>query len=88
MYKLENSDVIELTAVIGIEEHSRRLKRAQNKGYQTFLMESRRLIDHPNLADIVFDATSAKAHLNHARILKEMGKKVVDLTPAAVGPFF
>lgn len=88
MYKLENSDVIELTAVIGIEEHSEGLKRAQNKGYQTFFNGIQALIDHPDLADIVFDATSAKAHLNHAKILKEMGKKVVDLTPAAVGPFF
>lgn len=88
MYKLENSDVIELTAVIGIGEHSEGLKRAQNKGYQTFFNGIQALIDHPDLADIVFDATSAKAHLNHAKILKEMGKKVVDLTPAAVGPFF
>lgn len=88
MYKLENSEVIELTAVIGIEEHSEGLKRARNKGYQTFFNGIQSIVDNPDLADIVFDATSAKAHLHHAKILKELGKKVVDLTPAAVGPFF
>ena len=37
-------------------------------------------------ADIVFDATSAKAHLYNAKVLKEAGIKVIDMTPAAVGP--
>jgi len=37
--------------------------------------------------DVVFDATSANAHIMHARILQECGKRVVDLTPAAVGPY-
>jgi acetaldehyde dehydrogenase len=38
-------------------------------------------------ADIVFDATSAKAHLYNAKVLKEAGIKVIDMTPAAVGPY-
>src|SRR5699024_4032618 len=42
----------------------------------------------PELADLVFDATSAKAHAHHAEVLKELDKMVIDLTPAAVGPFF
>ena len=36
---------------------------------------------------IVFDATSAKAHLHNAPILKQAGKIVMDMTPAAVGPY-
>ncbi|MFD1707538.1 acetaldehyde dehydrogenase (acetylating) [Siminovitchia sediminis] len=88
MYKLQNSEVIELTAVIGIDEHSDGLKRARDKGYQTFFNGIQAIVDQPDLADIVFDATSAKAHLHHAKVLKELGKRVVDLTPAAVGPFF
>ena len=37
-------------------------------------------------ADILFDATSAKAHLYNAKVCKEHGIKVIDMTPAAVGP--
>lgn len=40
---------------------------------------------NPHCCDIVFDATSAKAHLEHAPILKKMGKFVIDLTPAKIG---
>ncbi|MEK4026392.1 MULTISPECIES: acetaldehyde dehydrogenase (acetylating) [Sporosarcina] len=88
MYKLERSDVIELTAVIGIEPESDGLKRAKERGYQAFSTGIQAIIDHPELADIVFDATSAKAHIHHAEVLKKLGKLAIDLTPAAIGPFF
>ncbi|WP_078408783.1 acetaldehyde dehydrogenase (acetylating) [Priestia abyssalis] len=87
MYKLERSDVIELTAVIGIDPESDGLKRAEKAGYQTFSNGIQSLIDNPDLADIVFDATSAKAHVRHAKILRDLGKIAIDLTPAARGPF-
>ena len=43
----------------------------------------------PEFADIdlVFDATSAKAHARHATVCEEHGKQMIDLTPAAVGPY-
>ncbi|MFG1215476.1 acetaldehyde dehydrogenase (acetylating), partial [Xanthobacter flavus] len=43
----------------------------------------------PNYAEIgvVFDATSAKAHIANDAVLRKDGKKVIDLTPAAIGPF-
>jgi len=88
MYKLENSDVIELTALIGIDPDSDGLKRAKEKGYQAFSNGIEAIQEDPDLADLVFDATSAKAHEHHAKILKELNKMVIDLTPAAVGPFF
>ncbi|WP_301109334.1 acetaldehyde dehydrogenase (acetylating) [Sporosarcina sp.] len=88
MYKLERSDVIELTAVIGIEPESDGLKRAKERGYQVFSTGIQAIVDHPELADIVFDATSAKAHIHHAEVLKKLGKLAIDLTPAAIGPFF
>ena len=88
MYKLERSDLIELTAMIGIEAESDGLKRAKQKGYQVLSNGIQGIIDHPELADIVFDATSAKAHVRHAKILKELGILAIDLTPAAIGPFF
>lgn len=88
MYKLESSDVIELTALIGIDPDSDGLKRAEEKGYQAFSNGIEAVQKDPDLADLFFDATSAKAHENHARILKDLNKMVIDLTPAAVGPFF
>lgn len=88
MYKLERSNLIELTAVIGIEPESDGLKRAKERGYQAFSTGIQAIIDYPELADIVFDATSAKAHIYHAEVLKKLGKLAIDLTPAAIGPFF
>jgi acetaldehyde dehydrogenase len=43
----------------------------------------------PEFADIeiVFDATSAGAHHRHDAILRSHGKRVIDLTPAAIGPY-
>ena len=60
---------------------------AKENGMKTFDYGIKGLEENPEIADIVFDATSAKAHLVHAEILKRLGKKVIDLTPAAVGPF-
>ncbi len=88
MYKLEQSDVIELTAMVGIEPDSDGLKRAKQRGYQTFSNGIQGIIENPDIGELFFDATSAKAHMKHAEILKGLGKKVIDLTPAAVGPFF
>src|SRR5699024_6231230 len=88
MYKLEKSDVIEVTAMIGIDPDSDGMKRAAERGYKTFANGIQGVVDEPDVADIFFDATSAKAHIEHARILKELDKMVIDLTPAAVGPSF
>ncbi|WP_057763350.1 acetaldehyde dehydrogenase (acetylating) [Cytobacillus praedii] len=88
MYKLERSHLLELTAMIGIDEESEGLKRAKQKGYQVFSNGIDSMIENPTVADIVFDATSAKAHIRHAKVLKQLGIMAIDLTPAARGPFF
>lgn len=88
MMKLRRSSVLEMAAMIGIDPDSDGLRRARDMGYATFdggLKEF--LAKSPGLADIVFDATSAKAHIRHARMLREAGKLAIDLTPAAVGPY-
>ncbi|MGG3197600.1 acetaldehyde dehydrogenase (acetylating) [Priestia aryabhattai] len=87
MYKLQRSEFIELTAVLGIDPDSDGLKRAREAGYQTYSNGIKALAENPDLAEIVFDATSAKDHVRHAKILKDLGKTVIDLTPAAKGPF-
>lgn len=88
LYKLERSDVIEVTAMIGIDADSDGLKRAAEKGYQIFANGIDSIVENPTIAEIVFDATSAKAHVRHAKVLKELGILAIDLTPAARGPFF
>lgn len=86
MMKLCRSEVLELTTVIGIDPDSDGLKKARELGYETIDSGINGFLERPELADIVFDATSAKAHIRHAKLLREAGKQVLDLTPAAVGP--
>lgn len=87
MLKLGRSDILELTTVIGIDEDSDGIRRAKELGYETITTGIDGFLERPELAEIVFDATSAKAHVRHAKLLREAGKQVLDLTPAARGPF-
>ena len=88
MIKLDRSQILELTAVIGIDPQSDGLRRARELGYAGVDTGIEGFLADPELeADIVFDATSAKAHLYNAKVLKEAGIKVIDMTPAAVGPY-
>ncbi|MFD0051477.1 acetaldehyde dehydrogenase (acetylating) [Actinomycetes bacterium NPDC127524] len=87
MMKLSRSSVLELTTVIGIDPESDGLRKAGEMGYETISNGIEGFLARLELADIVFDATSAKAHLHHAKVLEEAGKITLDLTPAAIGPF-
>ncbi|WP_163538097.1 acetaldehyde dehydrogenase (acetylating) [Gracilibacillus sp. YIM 98692] len=87
MIKLDRSEILEITTMIGIDPNSDGLQRARELGYETIDNGINGFLERPELADIVFDATSAKAHIRHAKLLKQIGKQVLDLTPAAVGPF-
>lgn len=86
---LRGSDALEVAALVGIEAGSDGLQRAARMGVWTTHEGLDGLLKHPRFSDIavVFDATSAKAHFKHAEVLKAHGKRVVDLTPAAVGPY-
>ncbi|MGJ9385023.1 acetaldehyde dehydrogenase (acetylating) [Salipaludibacillus sp. CF4.18] len=88
MLKLERSETLQLTALIGIDPDSDGVKRAKERGYKTFTDGLEDFLKtNESLAEIFFDATSAKAHVRHAKLLKAEGKQVLDLTPAARGPF-
>ncbi|MDB5583603.1 MAG: acetaldehyde dehydrogenase [Bradyrhizobium sp.] len=80
---------MELVAVVGIDPDSEGLALARDRGIAT---------THEGIAGlkamavyreigIVFDATSAYAHKEHDAALRADGKQIVDLTPAAIGPF-
>ena len=86
---LRTSDLLEMGVFVGIDPESDGLRRAANMGVATTHEGLEGLIDHPLFPEIeiVFDATSARAHLAHAEALKLHGKRVIDLTPAAVGPY-
>jgi acetaldehyde dehydrogenase len=83
------SDVLEMGAMGGIDPDSDGLARARRLGVATTHEGIEGLTRLPEYADIrvVFDATSAGAHKHHNEILQKDGKQVIDLTPAAIGPF-
>ncbi len=87
MYKIERCEHLEMSVMVGIDPESEGLKRAHNRGYEIIDNGIDGLLERPELVDIVFDATTAKAHKFHSEKLTALGKKVIDLTPAAIGPF-
>lgn len=80
---------LELAAVAGIDPGSEGLARAKRLGLETTdegIEGLRRLRSYPDIG-IVFDATTARAHKIQAKIVAAEGKRMIDLTPAAIGPF-
>ncbi|MFE3027389.1 acetaldehyde dehydrogenase (acetylating) [Nocardia tengchongensis] len=86
---IRHSDVLRMGAMVGIDPESDGLARARRFGIPTTADGVRGLLELPNFDEIgvVFDATSAKAHAAHAAVLEPLGKRLIDLTPAALGPF-
>ncbi|MCX4404685.1 MULTISPECIES: acetaldehyde dehydrogenase (acetylating) [unclassified Streptomyces] len=86
---LRLSDTLEMAALVGIDPESDGLARAArlkipvtHEGVDGLI----RMAGFDDI-DIVFDATSAKAHVENAKKLAPYGKRLVDLTPAALGPY-
>ncbi|TKI68128.1 acetaldehyde dehydrogenase (acetylating) [Lysinibacillus mangiferihumi] len=87
MYKIERSEYLTMSVMVGIDPTSDGIQRAKDRGYHTITNGIAGLIACPELFDIVFDATTANAHSAHSEQVLALGKKIVDLTPAAIGPF-
>ena len=83
------SDVLEMGAMVGIDPGSDGLARAKRMGVATTHEGIEGLANLPEWQDIeiVFDATSASAHQRHSETVLAAGKRMVDLTPAAIGPY-
>jgi acetaldehyde dehydrogenase len=83
------SEQLEMAAMVGIDPASDGLARARRMQVPTTADGVQGLIGLAGFENIqiVFDATSAKAHQANAAVLGPLGKQLVDLTPAAIGPF-
>jgi len=86
---LRLSETLEMGAMVGIDPGSDGLARAARLGVPTTHEGVQGLISLPGFEDIeiVFDATSAGAHRANAAALAPYRKRLIDLTPAAIGPF-
>jgi len=89
MYKLERSEILKPVWMVGIDPNSDGLSRARNHGLKTTHEGVDGLLEHieKDNIKIAFDATSAYVHAENSRKLTELGVLVIDLTPAAIGPF-
>ena len=89
LYKLQRSPLLEPVWMVGIDPESEGLARARELGLKTTSDGVDGLLPHV-LADgvqIAFDATSAYVHAENSRKLNALGVMMIDLTPAAIGPF-
>lgn len=89
LMKMQRSEWIEPAWMVGIDPESEGLKRAQDMGLKVSTTGVDGLVPHIVEDDIriAFDATSAYVHAENSRKVNELGVIMVDLTPAAIGPF-
>src|SRR4051812_13958046 len=89
VYKARRSAWIEPLWVVGIDPASDGLRRAAELGLKTTPAGVDGLVPHvlEDRIRIAFDATSAHSHAENARKLEALGVVMIDLTPAAIGPY-
>lgn len=87
MYKLKRSKTLCPVIMAGIVPESEGLARARHEGVAITTEGIDGLLKQADSFDIAFDATTARAHKVHAPLLRAANKIVIDLTPAAIGPY-
>ncbi|GGG05573.1 acetaldehyde dehydrogenase (acetylating) [Cysteiniphilum litorale] len=85
LMKLKKSSSVCCSWLIGRNPMSENLQLAKAQGVNTTAEGIKALESLKDEYDIVFDATSANDHIEHAILLKRLGKQVIDLTPAKIG---
>src|SRR4249919_902852 len=86
MYKVIRNPAFELAGVAGADPSSEGLARARALGIATSDRGAGPFLDEHPQVEVVFDATSAHAHVQHAPLLAARRIRCIDLTPAALGP--
>src|SRR5689334_6249005 len=79
------SDVLTCTLFAGRNFNSAGMQRANALGVPISDRGIEAIVKDPDVCEIVFDCTSAHAHVEHWAILRGLGKTVIDMTPAKLG---
>jgi len=85
LIKVLRSPYLECSAFIGRNLSSAGMIKASSLGVTVSADGINYIINNPDCCTLVFDATSAKSHLEHAPVFKKLNKLVIDLTPAKIG---
>jgi acetaldehyde dehydrogenase (acetylating) len=87
LIKVMRSNFLECTLFAGRNFRSEGMQRATSLGVNISDKGIRAIVEKANVIDLVFDATSAAAHIEHWPVIEGLGKIAIDMTPAKLGSF-